>query len=288
MPRRTHRANHRDATRTARAVAPAPHHRRRLARPPGSLPARRARHPPHARSRPGDAVQLAAGSQSPALRCLDLFAGSGALGLEALSRGAARSGIRRVGAGRPAWHRRDAQTPRVQPWSRSDGDACAVPARSAQPFDVVFLDPPFASGVARTGCAALAAADGSRPARASTWSAPTRRGSQRCRRAGAVAQQARRARWAIISPALTTTWPPPRGVRTTHGQPRDVPGDVRPDHQRSQRPRAASLPHLRQGRRRDRREPEQGAAVLARSARRARAHGARRRAERRGLGLHRV
>jgi len=79
-------------------------------------------------------------------RCLDLYAGSGALGLEALSRGAAHcvfvdhdakvidglaDVLREWGAG-------SAQVELVR------GNASQYLARAAQPFDLVFLDPPFA------------------------------------------------------------------------------------------------------------------------------------------------
>lgn len=82
-------------------------------------------------------------------RCLDLFAGSGALGLEALSRGAAHV----------TFVERDAQAAQalrtlLADWlgaahaDRSDvitGDALQFLARAPAPFSGVFLDPPFAS-----------------------------------------------------------------------------------------------------------------------------------------------
>lgn len=81
-------------------------------------------------------------------RVLDLFAGSGALGLEAMSRGAAfalfvetdaaargaiRDNIEALGLfGATRIHRRDAT------------DLGAKPAGLGEPFDLVFLDPPYA------------------------------------------------------------------------------------------------------------------------------------------------
>ncbi len=80
-------------------------------------------------------------------RCLDLYAGSGALGFEALSRGArevvfvdrdprvARSlaeSLTRFGSRAGKVHRADAQA-----FLREPGE----------PFDLVFLDPPFDAGV---------------------------------------------------------------------------------------------------------------------------------------------
>jgi 16S rRNA (guanine966-N2)-methyltransferase len=90
-------------------------------------------------------------------RCLDLFAGSGALGIEALSRGAAHV----------TFVDREPQVARhlAQTLERLGGasdatiiaaDALAFLRREPQPFDVVFLDPPYASGVLETVCNALA------------------------------------------------------------------------------------------------------------------------------------
>jgi len=80
-------------------------------------------------------------------RCLDLFAGSGALGLEALSRGAAHvTFVDRE----PQIGRHLSQT--LERFGSRDAtvmveDAQRFLARPAQPFDIVFLDPPFDSGV---------------------------------------------------------------------------------------------------------------------------------------------
>lgn len=80
-------------------------------------------------------------------RCLDLFAGSGALGLEALSRGAASV----VFVERNAIAANEIQA-RLEEWGAQGGkventDAPRFLERSppAVPFDVVFLDPPFDS-----------------------------------------------------------------------------------------------------------------------------------------------
>jgi 16S rRNA (guanine966-N2)-methyltransferase len=104
---------------------------------------------------------------SPGLRgarVIDLFAGSGALGLEALSRGAdfclfvetdaaARGAIRDNlealapdGAlfGRSRIHRRDAT------------DLGKKPAGDGAPFDLAFLDPPYAGGLGERALASLA------------------------------------------------------------------------------------------------------------------------------------
>lgn len=80
-------------------------------------------------------------------RCLDLFAGSGALGLEALSRGAREAvfverdpmaahaitaNVRTLGTGRAIIEQTSAQ---------------AYLQRHNAPFDIVFIDPPFNAGM---------------------------------------------------------------------------------------------------------------------------------------------
>jgi 16S rRNA (guanine966-N2)-methyltransferase len=81
-------------------------------------------------------------------QCLDLFAGSGALGLEALSRGAARttfveSDARAAGAVRAALHKLGAAD-RAEVMGL---DAVSFLSRAAGPWEIVFLDPPFGSGL---------------------------------------------------------------------------------------------------------------------------------------------
>jgi 16S rRNA (guanine966-N2)-methyltransferase len=98
-------------------------------------------------------------------RVIDVFAGSGALGLEALSRGAAfclfvesgaaargaiRDNIEALGAkgelfGRTRIHRRDATDLGLRPGS--DGP----------PFDLAFLDPPYGQGLGERALEGLAA-----------------------------------------------------------------------------------------------------------------------------------
>jgi 16S rRNA (guanine966-N2)-methyltransferase len=89
-------------------------------------------------------------------RCLDLFAGSGALGVEALSRGAAHVTFvdrdPRIGRHLAETLRRlGAETGAVV-----TEDARRFLQRPPQPFDLVFLDPPFASGMLQEICDALA------------------------------------------------------------------------------------------------------------------------------------
>ncbi|MEO9191749.1 MAG: 16S rRNA (guanine(966)-N(2))-methyltransferase RsmD [Acetobacteraceae bacterium] len=89
---------------------------------------------------------------------LDAFAGTGALGLEALSRGAAhatfierdRAAVAALRANVAALHAED-RTRIIA------GDALA-PSRAASPCTLVFLDPPYGQGVLARALAALAAA----------------------------------------------------------------------------------------------------------------------------------
>jgi 16S rRNA (guanine966-N2)-methyltransferase len=101
------------------------------------------------------------GPELDGVRVIDLFAGSGALGFEALSRGAAfclfvetdeaargaiRENVDAMGLfGRTRVHRRDATDLGVRPGA--DGPA----------FDLAFLDPPYAKGLGEKALAKLAA-----------------------------------------------------------------------------------------------------------------------------------
>lgn len=89
-------------------------------------------------------------------RCLDLFAGSGALGLEALSRG----------AGHAVFVERDREAAAAIKDNLATlggdaevvaGDAAVYLAGAPELYDVVFLDPPFASGALTAACERLAA-----------------------------------------------------------------------------------------------------------------------------------
>ena len=76
-------------------------------------------------------------------RCLDLFAGSGALGLEALSRGAAEVVFVDTNPAAIAALKENLALLKAQNAEVNRGDALTFLGGEARPFDVVFLDPPF-------------------------------------------------------------------------------------------------------------------------------------------------
>ncbi|MBV8307532.1 MAG: RsmD family RNA methyltransferase, partial [Gammaproteobacteria bacterium] len=90
-------------------------------------------------------------------RCLDLFAGSGALGLEALSRGAGHvsfverdeAAVRELRARLAEWQAGDAVVMRA--------DALGFLGGAARPFDLAFVDPPYDSTLLEEAARLLAA-----------------------------------------------------------------------------------------------------------------------------------
>ncbi len=127
-----------------------------------AAPAGRDTRPTGDRAREAVFNVLAHAEWSPRLegrRVLDLFAGSGALGLEAMSRGASfalfveteaaargaiRDNIETLGLfGTTRIHRRDAT------------DLGPKPAGLGDPFDLVFLDPPYHKGLGERALAGL-------------------------------------------------------------------------------------------------------------------------------------
>lgn len=101
-------------------------------------------------------IQNGAGQTLDGARVLDLFAGTGALGLEALSRGAARVAFVDDGAAARALLRENVEKARAMGvtdiWRR---DATKLGPNRGAGYDVVFLDPPYGQ---RLGEAALASA----------------------------------------------------------------------------------------------------------------------------------
>jgi 16S rRNA (guanine966-N2)-methyltransferase len=95
-------------------------------------------------------------------RVIDLFAGSGALGLEALSRGAADClFIDRAPEARAAIARNVETLGVSSGASIEGGDAARLPPRppSRDRFDLAFLDPPYGEGLCEAALAALESGD---------------------------------------------------------------------------------------------------------------------------------
>ena len=86
-------------------------------------------------------------------RCLDLFAGTGALGLEALSRGAGEVVFVERAARATSTLERNIETLGAKGATVLQQDAeDFLDASSGDPFDIVFLDPPFAEDVLSDLC----------------------------------------------------------------------------------------------------------------------------------------
>jgi len=96
------------------------------------------------RSRVREALFSIVAAQLPGARVLDLYAGSGALGLEALSRGAAHATFVERDARAVACLRRNIAACRLQPQEHALLVADAQGLLPTQPFDLVLADPPFA------------------------------------------------------------------------------------------------------------------------------------------------
>ncbi|MCU7946222.1 MAG: 16S rRNA (guanine(966)-N(2))-methyltransferase RsmD [Candidatus Thiodiazotropha sp. (ex Cardiolucina cf. quadrata)] len=98
-------------------------------------------------------------------RCLDLFAGSGALGLEAASRGARRVVMLDTALAVIRQLEENKGTLGLDQVSVIRADALQWLEQDAIPFDVVFLDPPFAGDLLGPICQRLSQgwlADGAR------------------------------------------------------------------------------------------------------------------------------
>jgi 16S rRNA (guanine966-N2)-methyltransferase len=121
----------------------------------GEWGGRRIQAPPGRDTRPTtdrvrEAWMSAVAAEIPGARVLDLFAGSGALGLEALSRGAAEAVF--VESGAPALRALRANLDALGAIGRSTvvrGDALKYLAGLGEgAFDLAFADPPYGKGLA--------------------------------------------------------------------------------------------------------------------------------------------
>jgi len=104
------------------------------------------------------------GQRLDGLACLDLFAGSGALGFEALSRGAARAVMVEKDRAIAEALRENARLLGAANAQVVCADSLAYLARGADRFDVAFIDAPYASDLAQRAMQALGPrlADGAR------------------------------------------------------------------------------------------------------------------------------
>jgi len=91
----------------------------------------------------------------PGASCLDLFAGSGALGLEAASRGARRVVMLEKSAKVVAQIAGNISLLDAQGVEIHCADALQWLNSSSRPFDIVFLDPPFADDLLQESCRLL-------------------------------------------------------------------------------------------------------------------------------------
>ena len=99
----------------------------------------------------------------PGAACLDLFAGSGVLGLEALSRGAGHAVLVEKDAHAAAALRASIALLQTQDAELVQADALTFLRGAARPFDIVFLDPPYHSDLLAGCCAQLEAGGWVRP-----------------------------------------------------------------------------------------------------------------------------
>ncbi|MCQ0969128.1 RsmD family RNA methyltransferase (plasmid) [Paracoccus sp. TK19116] len=106
----------------------------------------------------------------PGARVLDLFAGTGALGLEALSRGAARVAFVDDGVKARALIRENIDKARAMGvtdlWRR---DASALGTNRAAPYTLIFLDPPYGTGLGERAIASALAGGWIAPGAIIVW-----------------------------------------------------------------------------------------------------------------------
>lgn len=91
----------------------------------------------------------------PGARCLDLFAGSGALGLEAASRGAGHVLMLDRSPVVVEQLRQNIALLRLEQSAVEQADALSWLQAPAQTFDILFLDPPFADNLLQLTCLRL-------------------------------------------------------------------------------------------------------------------------------------
>lgn len=95
--------------------------------------------------------------QLPGANCLDLFSGSGALGFEALSRGAASATLveKHPAAAQAIQHNLELLAGQHQGQLQHTDALDYIAQEATAPFDVVFLDPPFGADLWPAAISAL-------------------------------------------------------------------------------------------------------------------------------------
>lgn len=91
----------------------------------------------------------------PGARCLDLFAGSGALGLEALSRGAQTVDFVELNRGAAQTLRQQLDLLQAEGGHVHNCPAEVFLSQAIEPYDVIFVDPPFANDLWQGALAGL-------------------------------------------------------------------------------------------------------------------------------------
>jgi len=91
----------------------------------------------------------------PGSRCLDVFAGSGALGFEAASRGASHVVMIEQGREAAAALKKNIELLEAANMELVVADALNWLAHNERVFDIVFLDPPFSTGLLNRSCELL-------------------------------------------------------------------------------------------------------------------------------------
>ena len=94
-------------------------------------------------------------AQIPGAHCLDLFAGSGALGFEAASRGAASVLMLEKQPDVCAVLKENIRLLKAESIQIEQQDALSWLAKSSESFDVVFVDPPYNSDFLAQSCGLL-------------------------------------------------------------------------------------------------------------------------------------
>ncbi|BFM13877.1 16S rRNA (guanine(966)-N(2))-methyltransferase RsmD [Maricurvus nonylphenolicus] len=94
-------------------------------------------------------------AELPGSQCLDLFAGSGALGLEALSRGAGQVTLLEKDSSAANQLRQHLTTLEASDGQVINSDSLTWLKQPASPVDIVFIDPPFQADLWQSVCEAL-------------------------------------------------------------------------------------------------------------------------------------